>query len=118
MKSYHIIETYSKIKHKLIALYLLNVTDILFTLLFHNTGHFIELNPIMRKLLEDRIMVLTIKLIVPFGLLLYIEIRLKKASENQLKFANKLLLCLLVFYFIINLMHIYTFIMLQLYHVI
>lgn len=118
MKSYLTIEAYPKVKRKLVLLYFLNVTDIIFTLLFHNTGYFIELNPVMKQMLSNQTVILIAKLIIPFALLFYIGIRLKKATGKQLKIANILILVVLIFYLVINLMHLVTLFTLQFYQLI
>lgn len=46
----------SNLKTKLIPLYLLNITNILFTLLLVNTGLAVEVNPMMAIVLNEPIM--------------------------------------------------------------
>ena len=54
------------IRKKLITLYILNITDIIFTLFLVNTGMFIEANAIMAPVVNNmQILSLIIKIAVP-----------------------------------------------------
>lgn len=61
--------TLENIKIKFIVLYVLNVTDIIFTLLLWNTGLFTEVNIIMARILHNSIISLLIKIGLPAALL-------------------------------------------------
>lgn len=96
----------STLKTKLILLYLLNITDIIFTLLLVNTGLAVEANPMMAIVLNEPTMTFLVKVILPALLFIYLYLRLKKANERMTRLTNLGLLSLLLFYLIINLFHI------------
>jgi hypothetical protein len=107
IKSY----TLENIKHKLLILYLLNVTDIIFTLLLLSTGLFIEANVLMAKAVDSLLASFILKVILPAALISYLYIRMKKASEKQLKQSNILLSFATVVYAIINVFHLICFLL-------
>ena len=90
---------------KILALYLLNVTDILFTLLLLSTGNFIEANIFMVDIVENPIACLGIKVVFVALLLKYISIRMKKATIRQLRQSNLLISGMLAIYILINISH-------------
>ncbi len=93
------------IKTKMITLYALNVTDILLTLLLCGTGLFIEANPVVAAFIDNTFFSLMLKLSIPAVLFAYLYIRMKKASNRQLKTANILINALLLVYVVINVSH-------------
>ena len=93
------------IKKKFILLYLLNITDIIFTLLLLETGYFAEINVIMVKAVNNPAMGLLIKVLVPAILLFYIFKRMKSANNDQLKAANVAVNISLSLYTLVNLSH-------------
>lgn len=95
-----------KIRYKLVLLYLLNITDLVFTLLLIKTGLFDEANLIVKELLRNPMLCFLVKGLVP-GLLIALLIkRIKEASHSQLKVSNLLVNIMLAVYLIINLQHI------------
>jgi hypothetical protein len=95
------------IKQKLITLYILNVTDIIFTIYLVNTGSFQEANAVMAILLNNMPLVsIIIKIAVPLFLLLGIYQRMKKATEKQLYTSNIIITGCLIFYVFINISHV------------
>jgi hypothetical protein len=101
------IKSYSleNIKSKLLILYLLNVTDITFTLLLLSTGLFIEANIIMAEVVASLLYSFMLKVVLPAALLSYLYFRMKKASEKQLKQSNILLSIATGVYVVINVFH-------------
>ncbi|WP_105615377.1 DUF5658 family protein [Vallitalea okinawensis] len=97
------------IKHKLLLLYLLNVTDIVFTLLLINSGFYREVNPIMNQFISYELFSILLKVILPAGLLLYISLRIRKATEHQLRLSNILINLITSIYVIINILHLIWF---------
>jgi hypothetical protein len=93
------------LKHKFMALYLLNVTDILFTLILLNSGAFIEANVVMRSIVENEFVSILLKIILPFLLLYILFKRIKSASSRQLKISNVFISGAVVIYSLINLSH-------------
>lgn len=94
---------------------MLNLTDILFTIILLNTGHFIEVNPLIASVLNDNISLLLVKVILPIILLTYICIRIKKATKPQLIKSNNLINVAQLFYASINLFHSFCFALLVFY---
>ena len=97
--------TLDNIKYKLIILYLLNVTDIFFTLILLSTGLFIEANILMAKAVESISDSFLLKILLPAVLLFSISIRMKKASNHQLKNSNTIINIAIGFYSLINISH-------------
>jgi hypothetical protein len=93
------------IKIKFIIIYLLNVSDILFTLLLLQTGAFMEGNFFMRGLVKSEAFSLVVKLSIPMLLLYIIYKRIGAATEKQLAAGNTLINCCLAFYTLVNISH-------------
>lgn len=93
------------IKRKFVIIYMLNVSDILLTLLLLQTGVFIEGNFFMRGLVESSMISFVVKLGIPLMLLCIVYKRIKAATEKQLVISNKLTTGCLIFYAIINASH-------------
>jgi hypothetical protein len=95
------------LKKKLIMLYILNVTDIIFTLFLVNTGYFVESNAVMALFVNNnQLGSLILKLVLPLILICWALFRVKKAAENQLFGANIIITLGLIFYSIINIFHV------------
>lgn len=94
------------LKAKLIAVYALNVTDILLTLALQYTGAFQEGNPVMALFMGSAATALAVKLIIPAALVALLLFRLRGATEVQRKKANPLICALLALYILINISHI------------
>lgn len=86
------IKNYSlhNIRNKLLALYMLNVTDIIFTILLLNTGFYMEANSLVSKLLQSPLLSLISKIVLPAVLFMFIYDRMRKATDRQLKQSNLL----------------------------
>lgn len=94
------------IRKKLIILYLLNVTDIVFTLTLLQTGLFREMNIFMVNTVQNPLASVIIKIVFPAGLLYFLYKRICLSDSDQLKAANIGLLISLTLYSIVNLSHI------------
>lgn len=79
--------------------------DIMFTLLLLSTGLFMEANILMSKAVNSFLTSFILKVVLPAVLLSYLFIRMKKASERQLKQSNILLSVATGFYVVINGFH-------------
>lgn len=90
---------------KFIVIYLLNITDIIFTLTLLRTGKFIEANGIMRQVIGNEILSIGIKALVPLVLFSIIYIRMQKATQKQLILSNRIINFCLLLYFLINISH-------------
>lgn len=106
MKEFIINYNLINIKKKLVLIYLLNIFDILFTIYLLKTKLFIELNPLMKKVVTDYNYSFFVKGILPAILFIYIYIRIKKANIGQLKKSNHLINGIGLLYILINIMHI------------
>lgn len=93
------------IKKKFILLYLLNVTDIIFTKLLLKTGYFAEVNILMVKALQNPVASILLKIVFPAVLLYLIYKRMRDADELQLKAANIAVNISLTIYALVNLSH-------------
>lgn len=94
------------IRKKLIILYLLNVTDIIFTLALLQTGLFIEANIFMINTVASPLLSILIKIVFPAGLLYFLYKRIIVTNTEQLRVANIGLLITLTLYSLVNLSHI------------
>lgn len=94
------------IKLKFILIYILNITDVFFTMFLLGTGSFIEANVIMKPIINNEIIITILKFILPIILLVFIFKRMKMATKGQLKKANFFILFCVIFYGIVNLFHI------------
>lgn len=95
------------INKKLIGIYLLNVSDIIFTLFLLNTGLFIEINSIMSYVINNNnVLSILIKVIVPLILLVVIALRIEDATEKQLHRSNIIITSMLLVYALIDVSHI------------
>lgn len=94
------------IKKKLIFLYMLNVLDIMFTLVLLKTGIFMEVNILMVDTVNNPIQVFLMKAVLPALLLFFIYIRMQKATEKQLKQSNVIINIATCIYIIVNMLHI------------
>lgn len=101
------------IKYKFLLIYLLNVSDIICTILLLKTGLFIEANPLMFKVIQDQSAALALKVFLPALLLLALTVRIHKATEYQLRISNYLVNIILLLYTLINLSHIIWFVLVQ-----
>lgn len=97
------------IKFKLTLLYLLNISDIILTLILLKTGLIIEANPIMAYVIQNKSATILVKGILPGLLFMYLYLRLKSASIQMTKVTNYCLILLIVFYFLINCLHLIWF---------
>lgn len=98
--------TLASIKKKLIILYLLNVTDIIFTLLLLETGLFAEANILMIKVVEKPMISLCLKIVVPALLLHHLYAKIKESEVGALRVSNIAINISLSIYIFVNLSHI------------
>lgn len=97
--------TYKNIQKKLILLYSLNISDILFTLVLLKTGLFREANGIVAGFVGNTALSLFIKIVFVGILLFVIFKRMESATVKQLKKSNIIIDIAIGAYIIINLMH-------------
>lgn len=97
--------TLESIRKKFILLYILNVTDIIFTVLLLQTGYFAEVNLLMIKAVQSPAASILLKVVLPAFLLYYIFKRIKASDAFQLKTANIAANISLSIYSLVNLSH-------------
>ena len=105
IKQYHL----PNLKLKLVLLYLLNISDIILTLILLNTGFIMEANPIMNYIIQSKTATILVKEVLPGLLFIYLYLRLKLASIKMIKVTNYGLILLIGFYFAINCLHLFWF---------
>lgn len=93
------------IKKKFIILYFLNVLDITFTLLLLKTGYFEEVNFLMTKAVQNPLISILIKVVLPAILLTYIYYEMKEADASQRKVSNIAVNVSLSIYSFVNITH-------------
>ncbi len=93
------------IRKKLIILYILNVSDIIFTLALLQTGLFREINVFMINAVENPLIGVFLKIIFPAGLLYFLYKRICLSDKKQLRATNIGLLISLTLYSLVNLSH-------------
>ncbi|WP_026886385.1 DUF5658 family protein [Clostridium beijerinckii] len=96
-------------KIKLLILYILNVTDIIFTILLLNTGFYIEANILMLEVVQSPIISFLLKILVPGVLFVFIYFRMQQATDIQLRYCSYLINSAILFYILINALHIIWF---------
>lgn len=94
------------IRNKMVLIFVLNVTDIIFTLILCSTGLFTEANPVAAMFVGNKYAALLVKSLIPAALLAYLYFRMQKATDEQLKKANVLIVAVLMAYVVINVSHI------------
>jgi len=108
IKSYNL----ENIRKKLVLLYFLNVTDILFTLALLKTGLFREMNIFMAEIVKHPFVSIVLKVAFPAVLLFFIFRKLSDMDYEELKAANIGILISLTIYSLVNLTHIIWMVML------
>lgn len=99
-------------RRKLLLLFFLNLSDYFCTTTIIQYKGFEEINPIMIYLLEKPMFCFMIKCVLPLLLVGYIFYAIKNASDNLIFIVNIVMLIVVVFYSLINIMHIINFIVL------
>lgn len=98
--------TLKSIRIKLWLIYFLNLTDVIFTIFLINTGYFTETNLIMKNVINNSIISISIKGLVPLFLIVILCLRIKKASTRQLYLSNILVMICFLCYTVVNMSHI------------
>lgn len=96
--------SYESIVKKFKILYLLNVADIIFTLVLLQTNLFEERNKVMVTIVNNPIKAIFVKVILVFILIRFILYRMKDATLKQL--SNYILIGITILYFLVLLTHI------------
>lgn len=94
------------VKTKFFIIYILNVTDILFTLYLLSSNMFVEVNIFMIPIVQNTGESILLKVIIPLILLYVLFKRMKLATTSQLLISNKIINVCLLFYIGINMFHV------------
>ena len=97
---------------KLGLLYFLNLIDWICTEVLIGSGKFTEANPIMRPVLSGFGSTLLIKGVVPLLLIALCGVFFRLTGETENRFANILIIIGIVAYSLVNLWHIFNFVLL------
>jgi uncharacterized membrane protein SirB2 len=97
----------NNIKSKFMLLYTLNVLDIISTVLLLTTGLFMEGNYFMTGIVSNPWLCGVIKFLMPGILLFWVFIRMKSATQGQLRKSNIFINTALGLYLLINLSHLF-----------
>ncbi|ONI39624.1 hypothetical protein AN639_02405 [Candidatus Epulonipiscium fishelsonii] len=95
------------LKTKVVFLYLLNVFDIIFTLILLETSYFQEANVFMQSIVTSNILSIFVKIILPAGIVFYILYLIKQCDIDKLIFCNVVISISIIFYILVNLNHLY-----------
>lgn len=101
IKSYEL----NTIRKKLVLLYLLNVTDILFTLGLLQTGFFSEMNIFMAYAVQSPLASFLLKILLPAVLLYYLYRNSCQSDGSQMRVTNIGINISLFIYALVNLTH-------------
>lgn len=94
------------VKTKFFIIYILNVTDICFTLYLLSSKMFVEANIFMKPIVQNYGESILLKAIIPLILLYVLFIRMKSATTSQLLVSNKIINVCMIFYLGINMFHV------------
>ena len=97
---------------RLALLYFLNVTDWVCTEVLLASGYFVEANPLMKPFMGGMAQSALIKCVLPLGLVLLCALLFKLAGAEENRFANAMLTIGTVAYSLVNLWHIFNFVLL------
>ncbi|OOM76614.1 hypothetical protein CLOBL_34180 [Clostridium sp. BL-8] len=96
----------TNLRNKLLILYILNVTDIIFTFFLLNTGFYMEANALMSNTVKSYIASFFLKILLPAILFIILFFRMKKATDKQLMLSNIFITGAVILYILINISHI------------
>lgn len=95
------------LKQKLTFIYFLNTIDIIFTYALLKTGLFQEVNVLMVNIVNDALLSILIKLILPAVLMIYIVTKLDELPFIHLPLCNFFVMIVFTLYSSIALMHLF-----------
>ena len=96
-------------KRRLFLLFMLNMSDWVCTLALLSTGIFEEANPIMKYIISNPLLGFLVKIAIPLVMILAAVSQLEYSDERQVLLSNRVCLCGVAIYVIINLYHIFCF---------
>lgn len=101
--------TNSGVRTRMLLLYALNTLDMVLTKFLLQTGKFREINPIMARALQNSFAMLSLKLLLPAILMLYLDQRLKIADDRHLTLSSYALEFLITAYSIVSVLHLWLY---------
>lgn len=96
----------SEYDSRLITLYILNVTDYIFTLILLSGGLFTEANPVISPFIRTY-SGFAVKILLPLMLILFLHIRFCTSTVRHPNGTKRILNVIIIFYGIVNLMHLF-----------
>lgn len=93
------------LKIKLTWIYILNALDILFTFGLLKTGLFLEVNFLMLTVVDNALLSILIKLIIPAFLMVYILINLDELPHIHLPLCNFAITVVFIIYSLLTCLH-------------
>ncbi len=96
-------------KRRLFLLFMLNMSDWVCTLALVSTGVFEEANPLMKNVISMPMLGFLVKVALPLVMILAALPRLKNSDERQVLLSNRVCLCGVLIYVLINLYHLFCF---------
>ena len=103
------LKTYSlqNFKKKFILIYILNILDAIFTVTLYSTGLFEEANILLSNVVNNPLLTLSIKIVIPGLLLYFLNHRIQSATTNQLRISNYFLSFIICAYSLIVLSQVF-----------
>ena len=99
-------------RKKILLMMLLNFSDWLCTITLLHFDGFFEANPLMASVLDKPLLCFAVKCILPLILMSYIFYVLPVSSNGIVKAVNIIMMVLGVIYLLINILHIFNFVIL------
>lgn len=96
---------FETIRRKLVVLYILNVSDALLTYSLVQTGYFRELNFLLERAVADAGELFILKVLLPAALIAWLYVRIRRATERQLRPGNIAVNSVFLLYVFVNLLH-------------
>ena len=97
-------------KRRLFLLFMLNLSDWVCTLALISTGVFEEANPLMKNIVASPILGFFVKIVLPLVMIPAAASQLKYSDTKQILLSNRICLCGVAIYVVINLYHLLCFI--------
>lgn len=106
-----------RLNNKLILVFLLNVSDLLFTWLFvvKHPSLFIEVNPFAKEVINNLPLSLCLKLSIVLIVLAYFKYKIKSSTSKSLSIIKTTIILIIIFYTAVNIIHLFNLIFLLTY---
>ena len=106
-----------RLNNKLILIFLLNVSDILFTWLFvvKHHGIFIEVNPFAKEIINNMPLSLCLKISIVLSVIAYLKFKIKSSNTKSLSIIKTTISLIITLYTAVNIIHLFNLIILLTY---